>query len=308
MPNWIGDVALALSVIIRKAEADHADITLLAPWRLVELCSLLCGLPTISYKRGSHAEFIETVSVLRRAQFDEAFILPVSFSSAWCAFRARIPQRRGVSKECRRVLLTEALPGRLRNVNNHLTYEYATVLETPYSPPETWAWTSEALRNKSPYKNAVVLCPGSKYGPAKRWPWFGELASQMAHEAIVLLGDKDEAETGSAIEAVGPKHIKNLIGQTTLSEAVSIIAGAKLVVSNDSGLMHLAGFLGTPVVVIFGSTSPSWTRPLGKKVKIASIEIECSPCFSRECRRSHYGCLKNISPDQVAMLADQLLS
>jgi heptosyltransferase-2 len=308
MPNWIGDVALALSVIMRKAETERADMTLLVPQHFVALCSLLCGLPILPYKRESRRAFVETIAVLREARFDEAYLLPISFSSAWCAFRAAIPRRRGVSKECRGVLLTEALPGNLRNVNDHLTNEYATVLETPYVPPEAWQkQTSVTMSGPSIHKNALVFCPGSKYGPAKRWPWFGELAKQMSQENIVLLGDQDEAETGNAIEGKGSKHIKNLIGKTTLQEAVAIIAGARLVVSNDSGLMHLAGFLGTPVVAIFGSTSPAWTRPLGSKVRLARIECECSPCFSRTCKYSHYDCLKKIMPEQVRSLAKQLL-
>ncbi len=309
MPNWIGDASLALSVILPKVWAEKSDVTLLVPRQLVELCSLLCGLPIIPYKRAERREFLETVSVLRTARFEEAVVLPVSFSSAWCAFRAGIQRRRGVSKECRGVLLTEALPGRLRNVNEHLTHEYAMVLETPYLSPEAWQPRQPRTRgNHHPYANAIVFCPGSKYGPAKRWPRFGELADHFSHDTIVLLGDRDEAEAGRVIEARGPKRIVNLIGKTSLPEAVSIIAGSRLVVSNDSGLMHLAGFLGTPVVAIFGSTSPAWTRPVGNKVGIATTECECSPCFSRTCKFSHYDCLKKISPSCVVTLADQLLS
>ena len=309
MPNWIGDVALALSVIMQKAEAGHAAMTLLVPPTFVDLCSVLSELPVIAYKRKSHKEFIETISSLRARQFDEAFILPISFSSAWCSLRARIPRRRGVSKECRGILLTERLSDGLRNVNDHLTHEYATVLETPYLFPETWqARTLATIPEKSPYKDAILFCPGSKYGPAKRWPWFGELARHFSQENIVLLGDSDEAETGNAIESIDSHRIKNLIGKTTLTEVVSIIAHARLVVSNDSGLMHIAGFLGTPVIGIFGSTSPTWTRPLSGKARMATTKIECSPCFSRTCRYGHYNCLKNISPDQIVNLAEQLLS
>jgi heptosyltransferase II len=307
MPNWIGDVALALSVILRKAETEPVDMTLLAPQHLVDLCSLLSGLPVIPYKRKSHEEFKRTVLALRGQAFDKAYLLPISFSSAWCAFRACIPNRRGVSKECRGVLLTEALAGRLRNFNEHLTHEYASVLETTYHTPETWQTRAFAtIRGKSLYKNAVVFCPGAKYGPAKRWPWFGELVHAFPQENIVLLGGDEEAEIGRALEAIGLKNIRNLIGKTSLPEAVSIIAGARLVVTNDSGLMHLAGFLGTPVVAIFGSTSPAWTRPLGGKVGIATTECACSPCFSRTCKFSHYNCLKNITPDLVKSMADQL--
>jgi heptosyltransferase II len=308
MPNWIGDIALALSVITRKTAFGQTDLTLLVPAHLVELCTLFCPFPCIPYNRTSRKDFVETIEFLRAAQFDSAYILPVSFSSAWCAMRAGVRRRRGVSRESRGIILTEALSATVRDFNHHLTREYAEVLETPYFPPETWQAPALAhLRKKSDHTNAVVFCPGAKYGPAKRWPWYGELAKRMPEERIVLLGDDDEAETGKAIAASAPNHFINLIGKTTLQEAVSIVAQARLVVSNDSGLMHLAGFLGTPVVAIFGSTSPMWTRPLGDKARIAKVDCECSPCFSRTCRYSHYDCLKKVTPDQVESLAKQLL-
>jgi heptosyltransferase II len=308
MPNWIGDLALALSVILRKVDNERAHVTLLAPRHLAQLCSLLCEVPVLPYDRRSRADFLETISTLRGASFHKVYILPVSFSSAWCAFRAGIQKRRGVSKEGRGLFLTEALPGSLRNVNKHLTHEYATVLETPLCNPDAWqARTYGELREKSPCKNAIVFCPGAKYGPAKRWPWFGALAGQLSGESIVLLGDDDEAETAKEIADHHPERIKNLVGKTTLVEVVSIIAGAKLVVSNDSGLMHLAGFLGTPVVAMFGSTTPVWTRPLGKKARMATIACECSPCFSRTCKYGHYDCLKKITPDAVKSLAKEFL-
>jgi heptosyltransferase-2 len=275
---------------------------------LADLCSTLSGLAVIPYKRASRKQFAETIATLRSAGFAEAFVLPISFSSAWCAFRIGIPKRRGVSKECRRLLLTEALPGKLRDFNRHLTHEYAAVLKTPYQAPEAWQGrVPAAFAGQSNYQGAIVFCPGAKYGPAKRWPWFGELAPLLSNTDIVLLGDREDAQTGASIEKVEPKRIKNLIGKTTLTEALSIIAGARLVVSNDSGLMHLAGFLGTPLVAIFGSTSPTWTRPLGNNVRMAGSDCDCSPCFSRTCRFNHYYCQKNISPVSVAMLAGQLL-
>jgi heptosyltransferase-2 len=121
------------------------------------------------------------------------------------------------------------------------------------------------------------------------------------------LGDREEIETGEAIENSAPKRVINLIGKTSLSEALSIIGGARLIVSNDSGLMHLAGFLGTPLVAIFGSTSPAWTRPLGGKFRMATSKCGCSPCFSKTCRYGYYNCLKDISPEQVELLTNQLL-
>jgi heptosyltransferase II len=305
MPNWIGDFALALSVVSRKAAIDGADSTLLVAPPLIPLCTLLCGFAVIPYKRKTKAEFRATLKAIKSGGFNTVYVLPPSFSSAWCAFRCTIPRRRGISRELRGRLLTDALPGSLRGTDQHLTYEYALVLETNYNPPEYWQ--GAAIDTPHRYADAIVLCPGSLYGPAKRWPWFKQLAQLLPGKKIVLLGGAGDKDTGESIEAPAAARIENLIGKTSLIDAAAIIAAARLVISNDSGLMHLAGFLGTPVVGIFGSTSPKWTRPLGKRVVCAKIKCDCSPCFKRTCTYGHYNCLKNLSADYVASAAENLL-
>jgi heptosyltransferase-2 len=149
------------------------------------------------------------------------------------------------------------------------------------------------------FAGSVVMCPGAAYGPAKMWPGFGELARRMGDRQVVVLGDKRDVEAAEAVRRAAPRTVTNLAGTTSLVDAARVIAGASLVVSNDSGLMHLAGLLGTPVVGIFGSTRPSWTRPLGENVRIAAVALPCSPCFDRTCRYGHYQCLHRVTVDSV---------
>ena len=305
IPSWIGDCVLALSVVHNKILNENADVALLVPPHLVSLCAQLTSFTIIPYKRKTRGELHATLTTVKAKKFSKVYVLPQSFSSAWFSFRSRIKLRRGVSRELREIFFNEPLPRKLRTSARHITYEYALVLETAYSPPDYWpgVWIDKSALSAG----AIILCPGSKYGPTKKWPWYSELVEKLPEKKIILLGDKDERETGEAIENSSNDRVLNLIGKTSLTEAASLIAGSRLVIANDSGLMHLAGFVGTPVVGIFGSTSAAWTRPLGKKTRIAATKCGCDPCFRKKCRHGHYNCLKNITADQVAGLARQLL-
>jgi heptosyltransferase-2 len=229
--------------------------------------------------------------------FSAIYLLPYSFSSAWFAFRAGIPVRRGLSKEMRGFLLTERLPGRLRNKSQHITKEYAEILQVPCREPE--AWGGKAVPPDERYRGVVVYCPGAAYGQAKRWPHFAELARLQAGERVVVLGTGADGESAREIAAAAPGRVEDLTGRTSLVEAAAIMAAAKAVVSNDSGLMHMAGFIGTPLVGLFGSTSPVWTRPLGRRSVIMQSGEPCAPCFARTCRYGHYRCQVNITPEAV---------
>ena len=305
MPNWIGDLALALSVVHRKITMQHTDITLLVPQPLVQLCSVLASHPIIPYKRGGFKEMSATLAQVKAQHFDSVYVLPHSFSSAWFAYRTGIRKRRGVSRELREFLFTRSLPRSVRTHQRHITYEYALVLETDFVPPDYWQGAEIDASND--YKGSIVFCPGSMYGPAKQWTGYKRLIDLLPGKKIVVLGDARDSDTAEELESASPDRVVSLAGKTTIVEACRIIAGAKAVVANDSGLMHLAGYCGTPVVGIFGSTSPTWTRPLGSRVRIAYVKYDCSPCFDRSCRFKHYNCLKLVTPEQVVQLVHQLL-
>jgi heptosyltransferase II len=305
MPNWIGDCACALSVIHRKISMQHTSVTLLANPPLAHLCRLLSGLPVIPYKRASLAEYRATLAEVKRQSFETVYVLPPSFSSALFAYMTHAKKRRGIKGDLRGPLLSRALPLSLRDRTRHLTYEYAMILETDFVQPEYW----QGVKTDAPeeHADAIVFCPGSHYGPAKKWNGFARLAGLMPGMEIVVLGGPGDAEAADEIESAAPDRVKNLAGKTSLLDAARIISQAKVVVSNDSGLMHMAGYMGAPVVAVFGSTAEAWTRPLGSKVRIAHVKTDCSPCFNRTCRFNDYHCLARVTPDAVLALINQLL-
>jgi len=305
MPNWIGDLLMALSVVERLPGERRRTTTLLVPKPMCGLVGLLSDFPQLAYERSDRAARRRTVDAVRAGGFRSIYLLPYSFSSAWFAMKTRIPVRRGLDRELRGVLLTERLPSRLRDKSRHITREYAEILGTSFHAPEEWQGVRldpDSLRTGS-----VVYCPGAAYGPAKRWRHFPDLALLQAHERIIVLGTAADSEAAEAVARAAPERVENLAGKTSLPEAAAIMAGAKAVVSNDSGLMHLAAYLGTPVVGLFGSTSPVWTRPLGMRSMVLTGSEPCAPCFERTCRYGHYRCLENISAERVAEAVGRLL-
>jgi heptosyltransferase-2 len=155
---------------------------------------------------------------------------------------------------------------------------------------------------------AAALCPGAEYGPAKRWParYFAELAQGIAAHgcAVWLVGSKNDREAAAEIERQSVGVCRNLAGETTLAEAIDLLASTSLVVSNDSGLMHVAAGLGKPLVALYGSTSPGYTPPLSPNARILKLDLPCSPCFKRECPLGHFNCMMQLTPDRVLATID----
>jgi heptosyltransferase II len=153
------------------------------------------------------------------------------------------------------------------------------------------------------------MAPGAEYGPAKRWPHFGGLAV-LLDRPVILLGSAKEADLCEAIRGQAPAQSRNLAGKTSLLEAFALIAGAGNVVSNDSGLMHVAAAFGVPQVALFGSSSPLHTPPLNTNAKVVWLKqdpaylppLDCAPCFQRECPLGHFRCLNDVSPERVKAL------
>jgi heptosyltransferase-2 len=252
---------------------------------------------------------------LAGADYNAAYVLPNSWKSALVPFFAGIPRRIGYQGEARYVLLNErhtldkaALP---------LQVQRYAALAGPLPeklPQPRLSSTAEQQRNTRltldlPLEAApAVFCPGAEYGPAKRWPakHFAALAQLVAspdHPAWLIGSAKDHA-VGAEIETLAAGCVINLCGRSSLEQAIDLIASARCVVSNDSGLMHVAAALGKPLVALYGSSSPAYTPPLSPRAKILTLNLDCSPCFKRECPLGHFNCMNRLAPRQVADAMD----
>jgi len=242
---------------------------------------------------------------LKERRYRQAIVLPNSWKAALVPFFADIPVRSGYVGESRYGLLNLLYRRRERAMREH----YARLSEAPDTKPaaplpqprlQVDAAQAAAARARFGLESGyVVLCPGAEYGPAKRWPYFAELAARLK-QPVVLLGSQNDV---SAAEGIGGR---NLVGRTTLDEAIDIIAGAELVVSNDSGLMHVAAALGRPLVALFGSSSPEKTPPQRGRSRVLWLKPECSPCYARECPLGHFRCMRELSVDMVLAAAGEL--
>jgi len=272
---WVAPLARRMAEVDEVIEADlrHGALQLGARWRLARR--------------------------LRARAYSEAFVLPNSWKSALVPFMAGIPVRTGYLGEARFGLLTARRvdPGPDTPMTAHYLRLAGGPGESASLPSPTSLRSDPDAIGRAKAKFGIqgsyaVLCPGAEYGPAKRWPYFAELAPRLRHQ-VVLLGSVRDAEACAGVPGV------NLAGRTTLEEAIDLLAGAELVVSNDSGLMHVAAALGRPLVALFGSSSPERTPPRSARARILWLRPECSPCFARVCPLGHFRCMRELGVEQV---------
>lgn len=328
-PNWIGDCVAAQPLLMRlAARRPDCSITALAPpWVAPALAAMpeVTDVITNPFGHGplkllARRRFAKTLP-----EFDEAYVLPNSWKSALIPFFAGIPVRVGFTGEARYGLIKRR--HRLDEKRLPLQVErYAQLAETPgaelerplpyprlaRSPAAVEATLAELGLTGQP--RPVVLCPGAEFGPAKRWPerHYAELARHYRTQGIpvLILGSKKDAAVSAEIVrlAGGPEGIHDLCGSTKLAQAIDLIAHACLAVTNDSGLMHVAAATRTPLVALFGSSSPGYTPPLSDRARVITLGLACSPCFKRECPLGHLDCLNGISPERVLAEAAELLA
>ena len=316
-PSWIGDTILAQPLLsLLKRKRPDARIDVLAPDWSAPLLARMDEVDAVITNPFHHGEFnFGARRTLGRrlagAGYTEAYVLPNSWKSALTPFFAGIPRRIGYQGEARYLLLNRL--HRLDEARHpQLVQRYAALagplpatLPAPElnSSPEQQQAARRALG--LPADGApVVFCPGAEYGPAKRWPakHFAALAKLVAtpQQPAWLIGSDKDAAIGDVIAAESGGAALNLCGRSTLEQAIDLIASARCVVSNDSGLMHVAAALERPLVALYGSSSPDYTPPLSEKAQTISRKLECSPCFKRECPLGHFDCLNGIEPRQVA--------
>jgi heptosyltransferase-2 len=308
-PNWIGDALMAQPLLARlRARLPQARIDVLAPaWvaPVMRRMPEVAGVIETPFRHGRLAlrERWRLGRTLKALGYDQALVLANTWKSALVPFFADIPIRSGYVGESRYGLLN--LLYRRRPGREPMALHYARLDEKPGADialplPEPRLVVDEGAARAARERFGIagryaVLCPGAEYGPAKRWPYFAELSQRLEMPAIVL-GSAKERELGAGVKG------RNLAGETTLDEAIELMAGAALVVSNDSGLMHVAAALGRPQVALYGSSSPRHTPPLSAQARVLWLGIDCSPCYARECPLGHFRCMKELSVEQVLKL------
>ena len=311
-PNWLGDAVMALPAVRNlKTMLVKEPLTVAAPEKLAALwqaCPFVDRVIVLEQPKNIRA----SAKQLRAGKFSSAILLPNSLRTAAEAWLAGIPQRVGYARGGRRLLLTHAVPVPARNpVRLHQRFYYldlVTALDGPSddSLPEL---RKEPATMTHP-RPLVAICPGAEYGPAKRWPAENFLAVAQhfilkRNARIVLLGAPGDAPLAEELAKQLP-DAENRAGKTTLAEFLAALASSRLVLCNDSGAMHVASALGVPTVVIFGSTEPQLTGPMGPHTSVLRHHVPCSPCFLRECPID-FACMKSITPDMAVAAAETLL-
>lgn len=252
---------------------------------------------------------------LKAQNFDQAIVLPNSFKSALVPFFAAIPKRRGYRGEMRYGLINEmhrldksVLPRtveRFAALASHTALNFAPDIMRPKLTvtPDMARQVADEMK-LSTGKPIIALCPGAEYGPAKQWPldYYAGLAQRLTDTGrnVWIFGSGKDQDAGNQIQRqAGQADVHNLCGRTNLTQAIDLMSLCQKVVTNDSGLMHIAAALDIPLVALFGSSTPDMTPPLSDKAKILAMELDCRPCFKRECPLGHLDCLNKISVDQV---------
>lgn len=317
-PSWVGDAVLSQPLLARlKARDPAGTIDVLAPaWALAVFRRMPEVGEAIALPFGHGA--LELAGRRRFARalrpYDRAIVLPNSFKSALIPWHAGIPLRTGYRGEMRFGLLND-----LRRLDERamplLVERFAALagppgeaLERPV--PEPRLAVDPRSREATAAKFGIagsgplaVFCPGAEYGPAKRWPprHFAALARALAGRGVrvLLLGSGKDGAASAEIQRLSEGACLDLAGKTTLEEAIDLLSLADEVVTNDSGLMHIAAALDRPTAAIFGSSSPGYTPPLSARAQVISLRLACSPCFRRECPLGHTNCLEQLEPERV---------
>jgi len=327
-PSWVGDMIMAQSLFITlKQQKPDLAIDVLAPaWtspllermpEVREALSLDIGHGQLLWKERKRIG-----RELSKTKYDVCYVLPNSLKSALIPFFAKIPKRIGWLKEPRYILLNDlrkldkqAYPLMVQRFNA-LAWQKGEVLSSEQPRPLLKVNPESAAKAMQTYQlnkengSVLVLCPGAEFGPAKRWPDKHYSAVAIEHLSkggqVWLFGSAKDREVCQLIDDVTNGRCNNLAGKTSLAEAIDLMSLADMVVSNDSGLMHMAAAVGCKLVVVYGSSSPLFTPPLSNSVKIVSQGLDCSPCFKRECPLGHLDCLNNLSPEKVLIAMTEL--
>ena len=331
-PSWVGDMVMAQTLFVcLKQRHPDCSIDVLAPqWSRPILERMPQVRAALSFPLGHGVlDLAERRRIGKQlaGQYDQAILLPNSLKSALTPFFAGIPKRTGWKGELRYGLLND-----LRTLDKEcyplmierfmaLAFEPGEELAKPYPQPRLQIDPQSRAAALEQFgleldRPVLALCPGAEFGEAKRWPaeHYAKVAELKIRAGwqVWLFGSQSDQPGGETIrERLIPglrEECINLAGQTSLAQAIDLLSCAAAVVSNDSGLMHVAAALNRPLVAVYGSTSPQFTPPLADQVEIVRLGIECSPCFERTCRFGHYDCLRLLKPRAVIEALDRLVA
>ena len=308
-------MAQALFKLLKSREPDRALDVLAPEWSL----PIVARMPEVRAGIASEAAHGEIgfgtrrrIAAGIRGHYDRAIVMPRSFKSALIPWLAKVPVRTGFRGESRFFLINDARPFDAAVLDQTVKRFAALGIKRgevlPAEMPEPSLRVSDENRNRvlqklqvSTADPVIAMMPGAEYGPAKCWPldYFTALAVRLADAgySVWVLGSSKDADAGDVI-ARGSSAI-NLCGRTALEDVIDVLSACEQAVSNDSGLMHIAAAVGIHVHGIYGSSSSKFTPPLTKRRDIHEIDLDCRPCFERECPLGHLRCLRDLSPDGI---------
>ena len=303
--NWLGDAVMSVPAVraIKNGRPDvHVTIAAadkIAPmWKLIPEVDAIIPLPAGS--------LLSVVRLLKQQMpFDVAILFPNSLRVALESWLGGIPRRVGYRGHCRSWLVNQIVrEPRKPGPPEHHSLRFLRIARGCGAETSNSEVPKPNQTSNIKHQTLIGLCPGAEYGPAKRWlpERFAETAAKITEQSSaqwILFGTKNDAAIGEQIAAAIGDHCVNRIGQTTLDQLIDELRRCSLLLTNDTGTMHLAALLGVPVVAVFGSTEPRLTGPLGNGHIILRHHVECSPCFLRECPID-FRCMKAVSADEVA--------
>jgi heptosyltransferase II len=318
-PSWIGDCIIA-QALFKALKQQSYTIDVLAPSWTQDVFEFMPQVDRTIPNLLNHGQLQllrrwQLGLELRQQRYHRAVVLPNSWKSALIPWVAKIPRRTGWLGELRYGLLND-----YRRLNKKslplLVQRFLALGADPSEPMLEWRncrpeFQVDPVRQANTFKKfdlmwdhpVLALCPGAEFGSSKRWParYFASVAQQKLHQGwrVCLFGSTHDASCAHVIQRETNNQCIDLIGKTTLREAIELLAGVQIVVTNDSGLMHVASALNKPVIALYGSTSAQFTPPLTDLRNILTLNLDCSPCWKRECPLGHHHCLELLQPEQV---------